>query len=152
MDLEKQYEQETGKKAVEGVVGHGERAFATWEYLLWLEKKARNNQAPMDVDKLKRLRDEVRNENWSVVEVIVDEMYHNSEIDRLYPELQKDEVAMPELTPSQLSHFDRERDVIAYVAETLELMGGDGGSGIDTLQKWLYRLRRKALKCVKKIK
>jgi hypothetical protein len=33
----------------------------------------------MDFEKLKRLREEVRNENWSVVEVIVDGLFHNAE-------------------------------------------------------------------------
>lgn len=39
MNPREQFEKETGKKALEAVVGHGERTFASWEYQSWLEQR-----------------------------------------------------------------------------------------------------------------
>lgn len=38
-EIRKQYEIETGKKWFTVPFTHGEQAFASWEYQLWLEKK-----------------------------------------------------------------------------------------------------------------
>ena len=59
---------------------------------------------------------------------------------------QHETIVMPELTSFEVSKFERERDVMAYLAETIELLGGDDGPELDTLQNWLYRLRKKAMR------
>ena len=37
--LEKEFEAETGKQALIAVVGHGEKAYASWDYQVWLENR-----------------------------------------------------------------------------------------------------------------
>ena len=39
IELQKQYETETGKKWWTNPVCHGEMGFASWEYQIWLEQK-----------------------------------------------------------------------------------------------------------------
>jgi len=43
MRPQEQFEKETGKKPLEDVVGHGERAFASLDYQLWLESKVKSS-------------------------------------------------------------------------------------------------------------
>lgn len=69
--------------------------------------------------------------------VWLEERLQNNEIDN---------VVMPELTPFEVSIYQRERDVISYIAGTIELLGGDQGPGLDSLKNWLYRLRKKVLR------
>ena len=57
-----------------------------------------------------------------------------------------DAIVIPELTAIRDSQLQRERDVMSYIAETIELMGGDDGPELDTLANWLYRLRKKAMR------
>ena len=42
MRPQEQFEKETGKKPMEAVEGHGERAFASRDYQLWLESKVKS--------------------------------------------------------------------------------------------------------------
>lgn len=53
---------------------------------------------------------------------------------------------IPELTSFEVSPFQREHDCIAYIAETIKMLGWDGGKELDTMDNWLYRLRKKAIK------
>jgi len=50
---------------------------------------------------------------------------------------------IPKLTSFEDSPFQRERDCMAYIAETIKMLGWDGGKELDTMDNWLYRLRKK---------
>ena len=52
-EIRKQYETETGKKWCIIPYTHGENAYASWEYQLWLEKKVSQVEKPVIQQKRK---------------------------------------------------------------------------------------------------
>lgn len=48
-------------------------------------------------------------------------------------------------TSPQENHIKREREAISFIAQILHDIGGDDGSRLDSLEGWLYRLRKKLL-------
>ena len=55
------------------------------------------------------------------------------------------DLSRPNLTTFEESKYQRERDVMKYIADTINMIGGDSGAEIDSIENWLVRLRTNIL-------